>query len=275
METRIDKLKAIAAQLRLDAFNAVCNAKSGHLGGSFSCAEILAALYFDKMNIDPANPAWTDRDRFVLSKGHAGPILYAALARRGFFEMERLSRLRQVNCSLQGAASLDTEGCDFTTGPLGIGFSASVGMALGVRYLGKPAHVYSLLGDGEIDEGIIWEAAMSASKFQLGNLIAILDHNKVQQCGKTDDIMPLLDVGAKFSSFGFNVVHIDGHDMQQIIQAFDAIGNKPVGKPTIIIADTIKGKGVSFMEGSYAWHSGYPVGEEYERALTELKGAIL
>lgn len=267
--TDIRTLENWARTLRVDTLKAVYRVKSGHLGGSFSAADMVAALFFDHMRLKPEEPNWPDRDRFVLSKGHAAPILYAALAHLGYFPMEELSRLRQVDSILQGAPNLKIPGIDMSAGPLGQGLSAAVGMALAGRLHQKDYRVYCMLGDGELDEGQVWEAAMSAAKFKLEKLIGILDHNKVQMSGTNDELMPLGDVRAKFESFGWNTVVIDGHSMEEIVDTLNkADANQ--GAPLMIIMETVKSKGVSFMEGKAAWHGACPNEEQYLQALKEL-----
>ena len=270
------KLKTIANQLRIETIESVYRAKSGHIGGCLSAAEIIAVLYFYKMRLDPERPGWEDRDRFVLSKGHSAPILYAALAKRGFFSVEEMSHLRQADSHLQGAPNPKTPGIDMSSGPLGQGLSAAVGMALAARTMKKDFFVYCMLGDGEIEEGQIWEAAMTASKYRLNRLIAILDHNKVQMSGTNEEIMPLGDIKDKFDSFGWKTYKINGHSISEIIEILDHVTQESheekskQDKPVMIIANTVKGKGVSFMEGKAEWHGAVPTEEQYDAALTEL-----
>ena len=272
----VGELESMANQLRLDTLEAVYHAKTGHIGGCLSAAELIAVLYFSVMKVDPEHPDWDDRDRFVLSKGHSAPVLYAALARRGFFPMDELRRLRQADSFLQGAPNPKTPGVDMSSGPLGQGLSAAVGMALAARMKKKNFKVYCMLGDGEIQEGQVWEAAMMAAKYELSGLVAILDHNKVQMSGTNDEMMPLGDVAAKFVSFGWEVKRIDGHSIPQIEQALrEVAGDEKLKKPIMILADTIKGKGVSFMEGKAAWHGAVPSEEQYESAKKELEGYFL
>lgn len=269
---RIPELNRISNQLRIDVIHAVYTAKSGHIGGSLSAADMVAALYFEIMKIDPKNPQREERDRFIMSKGHAAPVVYAALARKGFFDLSELKYLRNVKSHLQGAVSMITPGVDMSAGPLGQGLSAGIGIALGARYLNKSFKVYCMLGDGEMQEGQVWEAMMSAAAFRLGNLIAILDYNKVQQNGMCDEIMPHGDICKKIESFGWRVMRIDGHNMEEIVKVFRDIKNNSKGDPTFIVADTVKGKGVSFMEGQCKWHGGVPSEEEYRMAIKELGG---
>lgn len=268
----IDALKAMAAKLRQDTIKMIYNSKSGHPGGSLSAADIISALYFYKMNIKTEDPKWVDRDRFVLSKGHAAPVVFAALVNKGFIPREDLWSFRHGNGSLQGTVNIKNPGGDMTVGSLGQYLSVSAGMALAGKMDKKDYKVYVMLGDGELQEGQVWEAAMAAAHMRLGNLVGILDNNRVQMCGMTDDVMSIGDIAAKFRAFGWKVVQIDGHDMQQIVDALDAIPNQPNAQPTMIIADTIKGKGVSYMEGTPAWHGGVPTKEQYEQAMRELGG---
>ncbi len=245
-------------------------AQSGHPGGSLSVCEILTSLYFEKAEIDPKNPKDPNRDRIILSKGHAAPMLYIELAEKGFFPKDELKTLRCLDTRMQGhPSSKNTPGVDLTAGPLGMGLSAGVGMSVALKLKGSPATVYVVMGDGEINEGTIWEACMSAYKYKTDNMIAILDRNNVQLDGTSDEIMPLGDVAAKFEAFGFETIKCNGHDIADICGAIDK-AKAVKGKPVIIIADTVKGKGVSFMEGKNAWH-GKPLGDEdYAKAVKEL-----
>ena len=270
----INGLKNTAKQLRIDTLEMIHGVKTGHIGGSYSAAEMITALYFYKMKFDPKNPSWEERDRFVLSKGHSAPILYAALARNGFFEMDELMRLRQIDSHLQGAPKMKTPGIDMSAGPLGQGLSAAVGMALAGKSMHRDYNVYCMIGDGEMQEGQIWEAAMTAAKYKLENLILILDHNKVQMSGTNDEIMPVGDVAAKFASFGFHIITIDGNCMEQVVAALDEATSAHKGKPVAIISETVKGKGVSFMEGKAIWHGKAPNDEEYKIALAELERGL-
>jgi transketolase len=271
---RRKELQALCAKFRRDIIETLYAVQSGHPGGSLSVCEILAALYFEKAAVDPQNPDWPQRDRIVLAKGHAAPMLYRVLAEKGFFPIEEMKTLRQLNSRLQGhPCSLETPGVELSTGPLGIGLSACVGMALGNRLAGIGAAVYAVMGDGELNEGTVWEAAMSASKYKLDRLIAILDYNGVQLDGTAEEIMPMGDIGGKFSAFGFEVFNCDGHDLDQLCSAIGAAKNVR-GKPSVILAKTVKGKGVSFMEGKNIWH-GKPISEdEYRLAMAELGGAL-
>lgn len=267
-----EMLQSLCGKFRVELIELLRKTQTGHPGGSLSATEIITTLYFEKMNINPNNVNWEDRDRFILSKGHAAPMLYFALAEKGYFPKEEMSTLRQINSNLQGhPCAKKTPGVELSTGPLGLGLSAGIGMALGCKLNNKDYYTYVLLGDGEIQEGIIWEAAMSASKFKLDNLIAILDNNGVQLDGTVEEIMPMGDIEAKWKAFGWEVIHTDGHDVAEICNAIDN-AKKVKNAPTIIIAKTVKGKGISFMEGKNTWH-GKPIGEEeYKLAMTELGG---
>lgn len=266
----IHELQEIARRLRIDALTMIYKAHSGHPGGSLSAADIIATLYFSVMNVDPANPEWPDRDRFILSKGHSCPIWYAALANRGFFEMKHLSTLRQINGILQGHPDMKkTPGVDMTTGSLGVGLGAGVGMAVAAKILQKSYFTYVVIGCGEMDEGIIWESAMAASKYKLDNLIVISDFNKLQLDGFNEEVMPLEPIEAKWSAFNWHTQRIDGHNIQEILNAIK-VAQRIKGCPSIIIADTIKGKGVSFMENQCIWHGKAPVEEEFHNAIAEL-----
>ena len=246
-------------------------AGSGHPGGSLSSIDIITALYFHQMRIDPKNPKWDDRDRFVLSKGHGCPALYVALAEKGFFPKEKLYTLRKFGSILQGHPDINlTPGVEMSTGSLGQGLSVACGMALAGKLDGKDYRVYCMLGDGEIDEGSVWEAAMAASHYKLDNLTAILDRNEMQVDGLTERIMSLEPLSDKWKSFGWSVIEIDGHDMYQILDSLD-LASRVKGKPTIIIAKTIKGKGVSFVENNLEYHGRALTKEELARALEELK----
>ncbi|MGE4283216.1 MAG: transketolase [Clostridia bacterium] len=267
-------LEQLCKQFRVEVIEQLHKIQTGHPGGSLSATEIITTLYFEKMNVDAKNIKCKDRDRFILAKGHAAPMLYFALAEKGFFPKEELKTLRQINSNLQGhPCAKKTPGVELSTGPLGLGLPAGLGMALGAKLDNRSFYTYVLLGDGEIQEGIIWEAAMSAAKFKADNLIAILDNNGVQLDGTTEEIMPMGDLGAKWKSFGWNVIHIDGHSVEEISDAIDE-AKTVKGMPTIIIAKTVKGKGISFMEGQNAWH-GKPIGvEDFKKAMAELGGAI-
>lgn len=266
------ELKEMADKIRIDVIRAIHAAGSGHPGGSLSAADIVTALYFREMNIDPKNPKMLTRDKFILSKGHAGPVQYAALAEKGFFPKEDLLTLRKLGSKLQGHPDMKkVPGVEMSTGSLGQGFSVATGMALANMMDHNEGRVYVLLGDGEIQEGIVWEAAMSAAHYKLDNLVAILDWNGLQIDGKNEDVMTVSPVDEKFRSFGWNVLYIDGHNMDEIVEAFTK-ARSTEGKPTVIIAKTIKGKGVSFMEDNPGWHGKAPSDEEAKQAVEELGG---
>ena len=261
-----------ARKVRLDIIRETFNAGSGHPGGSLSCADILTALYFGEMNIDPADPKMKGRDRFVLSKGHAVPAQYAVLAERGYFPVSDIMTLRKLGSPFQGHGNMrKVPGIEMSTGSLGQGFSASVGMALADRLDKNGARVYALLGDGEIQEGIVWEAAMSAAHYGLSSLTAIVDWNGLQIDGRNDDVMKVTPIKEKFEAFGWHVIEIDGHDFSQIFDALDA-ARAEKEKPTAIIAKTVKGKGVSYMEDQAGWHGKAPSEEEAMQAVKELGG---
>lgn len=265
-------LQALAARFRIDVIKSLYEAQTGHPGGSLSVCEILTLLYFEKANISPDNQEALDRDRVVLCKGHAAPMLYRILAEKGFFPLEELASLRCLNSRLQGhPSSKDTPGVELSTGPLGIGLSACLGMALSLKLSGVDSIVYAVLGDGELNEGTVWEAAMSAAKFKADNLVAIVDFNGVQLDGCCDDIMPMGDLRNKFTAFNWDVYTCDGHDFQSLNEALGKTTAKN-GKPKIILARTVKGKGVSFMEGKNTWHGKAIGSDEYKLAMTELGG---
>lgn len=268
----IRELEEKALEVRRLIIRSLNAAGSGHPGGSLSSADIVTALYFEEMNIDPKDPRMKGRDRFIFSKGHAGPAQYAALAVRGFYPEEDLMSLRKLGSDFQGHPNMDlVPGVEMSTGSLGQGFSVACGMAQAARLDGEDYRVYTILGDGELQEGLVWEAAMSASHYGLDNLLAIVDHNGLQIDGKNDDVMTVTPIGEKFAAFGWNVIGIDGHDYEQILDAF-AKARECKGKPTVIVAETIKGKGVSFMEGQAGWHGKAPNDEETAIALEDLKG---
>lgn len=265
-------LENIAREVRWDIVRMIGLAGSGHPGGSLSCADILVCLYFHKMNHDPRRPDWRHRDRFVLSKGHAAPALYAVLARSGYFDREELWKLRRLGAMLQGHPDrLKTPGVEISTGSLGQGLSAAVGMALGLRMEGNPARVYALIGDGESQEGGIWEAAMLAGHQRLRNLTAILDHNGLQIDGRCCEVVDLGDIAARWQAFGWEVLEVDGHDVLEICAALDRA--EGFDRPGMIIAHTVKGKGVSFMENNVDFHGKAPTPEEMEKALKEIEGS--
>ena len=266
------KFEDLARTIRVDVIKEVYNAGSGHPGGSLSAADLVTALYFKEMNIDPSDPLMEDRDKLVLSKGHAAPVQYAALAERGFFDVSELATLRKLGSRLQGHAKMGLlPGIEMSTGSLGQGFSVAVGMALANRLDGKKGRIYALLGDGELQEGIVWEAAMSAGHYKLDNLCAIVDWNGLQIDGRNDDVMKVRPIDEKFRAFGFNVICIDGHDFEQIFDAFDK-AREHKGMPTAIIAATHKGHGVSFMEDQAGWHGKAPNEEQARQAVQELGG---
>ena len=269
--TKVEGLANIANDIRIGIIEQVYNANSGHPGGSLSCADILAVLYFNQMNIDSENPNAKGRDRFVLSKGHCAPALYATLARKGYFDKELLKGFRKVESNLQGHPDMKkVPGVDMSTGSLGQGLSAAVGMAISSKMEHEGYRVYCLLGDGELEEGQVWEAAMSASKNKLDNLCAIVDYNTLQIDGNVEEVAGLIDIKEKFESFGFNVIEVNGHDIEALIHAFNSAKHQK-NMPSVIIAHTIKGKGVSFMEGKAEWHGKAPNQEQYEEAINELK----
>ncbi|KPJ78451.1 MAG: transketolase [Deltaproteobacteria bacterium SG8_13] len=267
----VEDLKQMAATIRCDIIEMVCTAGAGHPGGSLSATDIVTALYFRLMRIDPSNPRWADRDRFILSKGHACPVWYAALAERGFFDKSHLGTLRRLGSILQGHPDMNkVPGIDMTTGSLGHGLSVGVGMALAGKLQKKDYHVWVVIGDGESQEGSIWEAAMSATKWKLDNLTAILDRNNLQNDFFVDELMPIEPLPDKWRAFGWNTVEIDGHNMEEIVPALE--GAKAFkGAPTILIASTVKGKGVSYMENVCEWHGKAPCREEADRALDEIR----
>ena len=266
----IEELKQKAKEIRKDIIEEVYNAKSGHPGGSLSIADIMAVLYFYELRIDEKNPRWEDRDRLVLSKGHCSPALYAALAERGFFNKEDLKSFRKIDSNLQGHPDLNkVPGVDMTSGSLGQGLSIANGMAIAGKMDNKNYRVYTILGDGEIEEGQIWEAAMTANKYKLDNLCVIVDNNNLQIDGTIEEVMSSYPIDEKFKSFGFNVLTIDGNNIEEILNGFE-IAKQTKNKPTCIIAKTIKGKGVSFMENKVGWHGKAPNEEEYEEAMKNL-----
>ncbi len=261
-------------EIRKEILSMLYKSKSGHPGGSLSLADVFSVLYFHQLNVDPNNPQKEDRDRLVLSKGHGAPVLYATLAIKGYFPMEELNSLRKIDSMLQGHPDMKgTPGVDMSTGSLGQGFSASVGMALGCRLKKIPNRIYAILGDGELQEGLVWEAAMAASHYKLDNLTAILDYNRLQIDGNNDDVISVKPVDQKFRTFGWNVIEINGHDYGEIIDALISAENFKL-KPTLILCNTIKGKGVSFMEDQAGWHGKAPNEDEYIKAINELGGVL-
>ena len=295
MNERFQRLNSLATQLRRDVVNSIYWAGDGHPGPCMSIADILAALYFDVLRIRPEMPGWNERDRFILSKGHACPVLYAALARRGYFPPSELKTLRMLGSRLQGhPVQKATPGVDATSGSLGHGLSQGCGMALAARKRGSENLVFVLTGDGELNEGIVWEAAMTIAKYKLHNLIAIVDHNGIQSGGKVEVISGLTQLPEKWKSFGWYAVEIDGHNMEELTSAleraaaadgfpFRRAGEWPMpglappapGQPVVFIAHTLKGKGVPYMEGNNAWHKRVPTNEEHQLALTLLGGSDL
>lgn len=272
--TLIKQMEITATKVRMGVIEGVYNAKSGHPGGSLSIADTLTYLYFAKMNVDPNNPLMPERDRLVLSKGHTAPALYSVLAQRGFFPVEELKTLRHIGSKLQGhPVYKKVPGVDMSTGSLGQGISAACGMALSGKLSEDFYKVYAILGDGEIEEGQVWEAAMFAAHYQLDNLVAIVDNNGLQIDGRIKDVMSPYPIDEKFRSFGWHVITIDGHDFNQIEKAFNEAENVS-GQPTVIIQKSIKGKGVSFMEDQVSWHGTAPNEEQYNQAMTELSAHL-
>ncbi len=268
------QLETIAINVRTVGLEMVENARSGHIGGAFSLSEIMSVLYFDKMRINPEKPGWEDRDRFVLSKGHATVALYPTLALKGFFSSDLLKTFRKTEGALSGHAEMThVPGVDMSTGSLGQGLSAAVGMALAGKQTGKDYYVYAVIGDGEMQEGQIWEAMMFAASSHLDHLIVVLDSNKVQLDGTVTQIMNMGDIEAKCNAFGFHTQSIDGHDVEQIAAAVDTAKATP-GKPHMIIANTVKGKGISFMEGKNEWHGKTPNDEQFAQAFRELARGV-
>lgn len=273
--TDITALEKIAVQVRKGIIEEVYSAKSGHPGGSLSCADILTVLYFNQMNIDEKKPDDQNRDRLVLSKGHAAPALYSVLAEKGYFDKKLLKTFRKIGSNLQGHPDMNkVPGVDMTTGSLGQGISAAVGMAIASKMNKAGCKIYCILGDGEIEEGQVWEALIAASKNKLDNLCVILDNNNLQIDGEIDKVGGMNNMTEKLLSFGFNVINIDGHNISSIIDAFTT-AKQTKGKPTVIIAKTIKGKGVSFMENKAEWHGKAPSEEEYNIAIADLDNAMI
>ena len=273
-QTKLNELKQIAAKIRLGVLEGVHAAASGHPGGSLSISDIMAYLYFEEMNVRADEPNWEDRDRFVLSKGHTAPALYATLALKGFFPESELSKLRHIDSFLQGHPDMKgTPGVDMSTGSLGLGFSTACGMALAAKINGKSYRTYTIVGDGESEEGQIWEAAMFASHYKLDNLCLIIDWNGLQIDGSVEKVMNPTPHDKKLEAFGFHVISIDGHNFDQIAAAF-AEARSVKSKPTAIIAKTVKGKGVSFMEDQVGWHGRAPNDEQYEKAVAEIKATM-
>jgi len=266
-------LQQMSKTIRCDILTMIHKAGSGHPGGSLSATDLMVGLYFGGIiRVDPKNPDWAGRDRFILSKGHVAPVVYAVLARRGFFPLEELGTLRKFGSILQGHPHMQcTPGLDCSSGSLGQGLSVANGLALGFKKQGMANRVYCLLGDGELQEGQVWEAVMTAAQHKLDNLCAIVDYNHVQLDGTTEEIKDLGDLCAKFHDFGWNVIELDGHDLGQVVEAYKmAMAFK--GKPSVLVANTVKGKGVSFMEGDCNWHGNAPNAEQLAQALAEIRG---
>jgi transketolase len=285
-DSEVRELSRMSQQLRLDVLDMVFGAQSGHLGGPFSAAEIVACMYFSHLRLDPAEPHWPQRDRFFLSKGHASSLLYAALARRGFFPVEELRTFRHLHTRLEGHPDPKIPGVEAVAGPLGHGVAVAAGAALGLRRgSDKPsamtapsgaaaaARVYVLLGDGELNAGVIWEGVMTAAKYKLGNLVAIVDCNGIQQTGATADVMPMEPLADKWRAFGWHVQEIDGQNVAEILAALDR-ADQVHAQPSVILARTTKGRGVGFMEYDHRWHGGAPDREHYERARAELEKGL-
>jgi len=271
----IEELKQKAIEMRKTALTMIHEAQSGHPGGSLSAADVVTALYFKEMNIDPDNPQWEDRDRFVLSKGHVCPIQYSALALKGYVPYDTIYTLRKFGSPFQGHPDMKKcPGIDISTGSLGQGLSCAVGMALGGKRDSKTYRVFAMLGDGECQEGQIWEAAQSAVKYQLDNLVVFVDDNGLQIDGTTEEIMPNQDLKKKFEAFGFETKRINGHSMEEIVETLDDIREAKNGKPKCIVLNTVKGKGVSFMEHSCGWHGVAPNDVEYLNAIEEVAGGL-
>lgn len=273
-ESLIAELEKRARELRIDSLNMIHRRKAGHPGGSLSAAEIMAALFFYKLRLDPERPDWLERDRFILSKGHASAILYAALARRGFFSLEDLNRWGELDCHLQGHPDcLKTPGVEITSGILGHGVAIGTGLALAARLNNLKCRIYVLLGDGECQAGVIWEGAMAAAKYRLASLTAIVDYNNVQLDGPVHEIMPLEPFLDKWRAFNWAVLEINGHNMRQVLEALDMV-DEIHDRPKVIVAHTSKGKGVSFMENDSHWHGVPPDDAQYALAIAELKGEV-
>ncbi len=269
----VNYLKGVASQVREDIIVAVGTAKSGHSGGSLSVTDVLVSLYFGKIRHDPSNPKWPDRDRLLLSKGHAAPALYSTLAEAGYLQRDELKTLRKMGSRLQGHPDpKKVPGIEIPGGPEGIGLSEGIGMAIAAKLDGRESRIYVITGDGELDEGECWEAAMAAVKFKLDNLTAIVDRNGLQQEGKTSDIMPSDSVADKFRAFNWNVIEIDGNDIPAVLDALNK-AEKVSGRPTVIVAKTIKGKGVDFMENKVVYHAKVLTDEEVENALKQIRAA--
>lgn len=274
MDATIKKqLEITACKVRLGIIEGVFNAKSGHPGGSLSIADLLTYLYFARMNVYPENPEEAERDRFVLSKGHTAPALYSVLAEKGFFDKSELKSLRHIGALLQGHPCIHIPGVDMSSGSLGQGISAACGMALSGKISNNTYKVYTVLGDGEIEEGQVWEAAMFAAHYQLDNLVAVVDNNGLQIDGKIDDVMSPYPIADKFAAFGWHVITADAHDFDSLEKAFNE-AEDVCGQPVVIIQKSVKGKGVSFMEDQVGWHGKAPNAEEYEKAVAELNARL-
>ena len=268
--TDVHELKNIAKKIRISILHMLTQAGSGHTGGSLSAADVAVAIYFSKMKFDPDNPKWEERDRFILSKGHAAPLLYAIMAEAGYFPMDTINTLRTIESPLQGHPCCNKlEGIEVSTGSLGQGLSVANGMALGLRLDNNPARVFCIMGDGEIQEGQIWEAAMTAAHYKIDNLCAVVDSNELQIDGAVEDIMGIQPIHDKWEAFGWHVIDIDGHDMDSILNALNEAENTK-GKPTVIIANTTKGKGSSIFEDKVEFHGVTPTQEEFEQAVKEI-----
>ncbi|MEZ3504122.1 MAG: transketolase [Lachnospiraceae bacterium] len=272
-EMKKRNLELISCRIRKTALETVQAAGSGHIGGSFSIAEILSVLYFDRMNVDPEKPDKADRDRFVISKGHCSPSVYSALALKGFFPVEHLKTFRRLTSDLSGHVEMHVPGVDMSTGSLGQGLSIALGMALYGTCRKYGNYVYCVMGDGEIQEGQVWEAAMAAGFYHADNLVAVVDNNKLQLDGPLEEVMSPYPIGDKFKAFGWNVLEVDGHDVEQLSDALKLAADVK-GKPTVIVADTVKGKGVSVFENQVRFHGGHPTREEFEIAYLELNHKI-
>jgi transketolase len=269
--TRPAELRATATELRRNILRMIQAARSGHPGASLSSADLVTVLYYDEMRVDPAEPSWPDRDRFLLSKGHACPVLYAALAMKGYFPLERLATLRRIDGILQGHPDMKkTPGVDYTTGSLGHGLAIGVGMALAGRLDERDYRTSVMLGCGEMQEGLVWEALMSGAKYGLDNLCAIVDYNQLQLDGHNDEVMPLGQLTEKLAAFDWHVIECDGHDLEDIRAAF-AEARRTRGRPSVVVAHTTKGKGVSFMEDRVEWHGKVPTDEQFQQAMSELE----
>lgn len=274
-EEKINYLETKARELRKTLLTMIHEAKSGHPGGSLSAADIITALYFDELQLSPENPKWENRDRFVLSKGHVCPVLYSALAMRGFFPMDEILTLRKFGSILQGHPDMkSTPGVDISTGSLGQGISCAVGMALSHKRDGRSSRVFCLVGDGESQEGQVWEAIQAAVKYELDNLVIFVDNNGLQNDGTCDEIMPTGDLAIKFAAFGCHVYSIDGNKMAEIVDVLDAIRCAEKNRPYVVVAKTVKGRGVSFMENVPMWHGVAPNDDEFERAVEEVEAGL-